>query len=216
MKKLLNDRRFRLVRNIVIIVLALWLLWFFLGMPAFTKQQAFRRAMKEHFLAPLAPEVYFGESDVVLSALANVDGIYVQTGLQFTGFSWQHGNYWSETTAADGVYIMPLFASGGVKDSPDVAVKADGARAELSFFDETEGVECVLESMGRQDGWFLFRFASDDKNISIDRPHSQSPIVTHGMYRYLDVDGHVQQRCSFTFISYDEAGTQLIQVKKNY
>lgn len=213
MKKLLNDRRFRLVRNIVIIVLALWLLWFFLGMPAFTRRQAFRRVMKSHFMAPQNPEVYFGE-DGVISALANVDGVYVQTGLQRSGLSWQYGSLWSETEATDGVYIIPLFAYGQLEDGPDVAVKADGARAELTFFDKSAEVEYTLESIGRQDGWFLFRFAAEDKRFDSDKPYSL--IIAHNMYRFLEVEGYMHSPCSFTFISYDAAGAQLLRVEKNY
>ena len=213
MKKLLNDRRFKLIRNIFITALALFLLWFFLGMPAFTKGQAFRRAMREHFLTPGPPEVFFGE-DSLISALAEVDGVYVQTGLQRSLLSWQHTDYFTETKAVDGVYIIPLLAYGQLEDGPDVAVKADGARAELTFFDKSAEVEYTLESIGRQDGWFLFRFAAEDKRFDPDKPYSL--IIAHNMYRFLEVEGYMHSPCSFTFISYDAAGAQLLRVEKNY
>ena len=119
MMKHLADRKFKLIRNAVIIVLALLLVWLLLGVPALTKTQAFRRAMREHFLVPKDPKVFFG-TDRSLSALAEVDGVYVQTCLG-KWIGWQHSN-WSETEAVDGVYIVPLFAQGQKIECPEVAV----------------------------------------------------------------------------------------------
>ncbi|MBR5730963.1 MAG: hypothetical protein IKX89_03320, partial [Firmicutes bacterium] len=132
MKRQPAARRYKLLRNVLLIVLGLFIFWFFLEAPALTKTQAFRRAMREHFLQPQDPEVCFGD-DGRISALAKVGDIYVQTGLgKNYGFMWDHA-FWSETEAVEGVYIVPLVAYGRLTDSPEVVVLAEGERAELTF-----------------------------------------------------------------------------------
>ena len=137
MKSRPANRKFILARNVMLIALSLLFLWFLFDTPALTSEQAFRRAMREHFLAPQDPQVFFGE-DGRLSALAEVDGIYVQVGVEKRGLKWQHG-LWTETEAVDGVYIVPLVAYGSSVDSPEVAVLAEGNRADLAFVPIREG-----------------------------------------------------------------------------
>ena len=206
MMKHLADRKFKLIRNAVIIVLALLLVWLLLGVPALTKTQAFRRAMREHFLAPKDPELYLG-TDGSLSALAEVGGVYVATGLQKTGIGWEHRN-WSETEAVDGVYIVPLFAQGQKIECPEVAVLAEGERAELIFTDYN-GQTQLLNSLGKQDGWFLFRFVRDDQY------RSGISVIDTGLFMYLDTPVG-EKNCSFVFVSYDAEGREIVRAEKTY
>ncbi len=205
MMKHLADRKFKLIRNAVIIVLALLLVWLLLGVPALTKTQAFRRAMREHFLVPKDPKVFFG-TDGSLSALAEVGGVYVQTCLG-KWIGWQHSN-WSETEAVDGVYIVPLFAQGQKIECPEVAVLAEGERAKLIFTDYN-GQTQLLNSLGKQDGWFLFRFVRDDQY------RSGISVIDTGLFMYLDTPVG-EKDCSFVFVSYDAEGRELIRVEKMY
>ena len=91
MKKISSSRGFKLIRNLLLIIAALIILWLVMGTPALTRNQAFRRAMREHFMTPKAPEVCFGE-DGFISALAEVEGpagnVYVQTRLRKSGLIW--------------------------------------------------------------------------------------------------------------------------------
>ena len=93
MKKQQTGRSYKLIRNILLIILALIVWWLILGTPALTKNQAFRRAMREHFLDPKDAEVFFGE-DGRISALAKADdpifNVYVQTGVRRSGLFWYH------------------------------------------------------------------------------------------------------------------------------
>ena len=209
MMKHLADRKFKLIRNAVIIVLALLLVWLLLGVPALTKTQAFRRAMREHFLAPKDPELYLG-TDGSLSALAEVGGVYVATGLQKTGIGWEHRK-WSETEAVDGVYIITsLITYGGrLKDYPEVAVKAEGENAELNFI--YQGETHPLSVVGKQNGWFLFRFEPSP----LTEGTSYSLFVSTQEYVRLGLPGG-ETDCSFVFVSYDAEGREVVRTEKNY
>ena len=209
MMKHLADRKFKLIRNAVIIVLALLLVWLLMGTPALTKTQAFRRAMREHFLAPKDPEIFFG-AEGSLSALAEVDGVYVQTGLQKTGIGWEHGN-WSETEAVDGVYIITSVVSYGGRhdDYPEVAVKAEGENAELNFI--YQGEVHPLSALGKQDGWFLFRFELSP----LTKGTSYSLFVSLQRYKMLGRPGG-EKDCSFVFVSYDADGREVVRAEKKY
>ena len=211
MKRLFSDRRFRLIRNILLILIAVLLCWILLGMPALTKAQTFRRAMREHFLKPKAPEVYFGE-DGYISALAKVNDMYVQTRVGRTGLRWDHF-YWSESEATDGVYIIPLFAYGRMTNSPEVAVLAEGERAELTFICE-DGAH-PMEYAGRQDGWFLFRFIKGEGRSSLDGS-AYSHFIRGNMYMHIGTPNAPKEPCSFLFVSYDASGNELQRVEKKY
>ena len=208
MKKHSASRKYLLLRNVIIILLALLLLWLLLGTPALSKNQAFRRAMREHFLAPQDAEVFFGE-DGWIAALAEVNGVYVQTGLKRSGLEWRH-DLWSETEALDGVCIVPLFAYGEMINSPEVSVLAEGERADLTFF--YNGESHLFESMGKQDGWFLFCY---DRAGSNDPSSSLREFWQTRWYRYLGTPAG-EKGCSFVFVSYDAEGRELIRVEKTY
>ena len=205
MKRQPAARRYKLLRNIVLIVLGLIIFWFLLGTPALTKTQAFRRAMREHFLQPQEPEVYFGK-DGRISALAKVGDIYFQTGLERDRLKWDHA-LWSETEAVDGVYIGPLVAYGRLADSPEVAVLAEGEKAELTFIDLERSYP--LNCIGKQDGWFLFQFKRDK-----DYSAGNGVIDSYG-YMYLGTPIG-EKGCSFLFVSYDAEGRELTRVEKTY
>ncbi len=208
MKKHSASRKYLLLRNVSIILLVLLLLWLFSGVPALSKNQAFRRAMREHFLAPKDAEVFFGE-DGWIAALAEVNGVYVQTGLKRSGLEWRH-ELWSETEALDGVCIVPLFAYGEMINSPEVSVLAEGERADLTFF--YNGESHLFESMGKQDGWFLFCY---DRAGSNDPSSSLREFWQTRWYRYLGSPAG-EKGCSFVFVSYDAEGRELIRVEKTY
>lgn len=215
MKNQSVNRKFILVRNALLIALSLLLLWFMLGMPALTRAQAFRRAMREHFLIPKDPQVFFGE-DGRLSALAEVDGIYVQTGVSRQPgikrwISWQH-YFWTETEAVDGVYIVPLVAYGSSVDSPEVAVLAEGNRADLAFV--YEGETHFLRSAGKQDGWFLFRFVREGDHYGSYQSSYDTFLETNG-FMTLGTPAS-SDHGSFIFISYDVNGKELQRVEKVY
>ena len=210
MKKQPAARRYKLLRNILLIVLVLLVFWFLLGAPALTKTQAFRRAMREHFLQPQDPEVFFGE-DGRISALAKVGDIYVQTGLGKDRMMWDHA-FWSETEAVDGVYIVPLYSCGINIDGPEVAVLAEGERAELTF--SAEGEELELIGYGRQDGWFLFQF---DVKIARDKaPSIYSHYLSGNTYMQIGSPAMHMGPCSFVFVSYDAEGREVVRTEKNY
>ena len=236
MKKQQTGRSYKLIRNILLIILALIVWWLILGTPALTKNQAFRRAMREHFLYPKDAEVFFGE-DGRISALAKVDdpifNVYVQTGVRRSGLFWYHG-LWSETemtndpTAAGyssslpaengqgSAYIIPLFAYGQMIDSPEVAVLPVGDAAEQIRTAELvfvfEGEQQRLELMGKQDGWFLFHFESDVWR----GPETEFKNFIRNM-EYKDL-GTPEGRtgCSFGFTAYDQNGRLLMNVVKKY
>ena len=209
------DRKFFLIRNVFLILLSLLLLWFMFDMPAFTKEQAFRRAMREHFLEPRDPEIIFGE-DGRLAALAEVDGVYVQTRVARQSgikrwISWQHA-FWTETEAVDGVYIIPLVAYGSRTDSPEVAVLAEGNSAELTFV--YEGESHPLAYGGKQDGWFLFRFVRDGSYNSSHPSRYDAFLESMGYMRLGTLPA--MDHGSFLFLSYDAAGNELKRVEKQY
>ena len=212
MKSLLRNRSWKLVRNALLILLGLFALWILFGMPALTKEQAFRRAMREHYLPPKDPQIFF-ETDGEISALAEVDGIYVQTVITKQGISWKHDR-WSETEASEGIYIVPLMASGRNQNSPEVAVLAEGDRADLTFI--YKGETHLLQSMGKQDGWFLFRFFIDSDSAEARSDYyyfvfldDYKSLDTPYKYRLLDP-------CSFLFVSYDKNGNELLRTEKHY
>ena len=170
MKSRPANRKFILARNVMLIALSLLFLWFLFDTPALTSEQAFRRAMREHFLAPQDPQVFFGE-DGRLSALAEVDGIYVQVGVEKRGLKWQHG-LWTETEAVDGVYIVPLVARGSSVDSPEVAVLAEGKRVCLFIFEQNHP---QLRSCGaKADGEMLDLFICQVEDQQVHRPAVQA------------------------------------------
>ena len=215
MKNRPANRTFILARNVLLIALSLMLLWFMLGMPALTRNQAFRRAMREHFLEPTDPEIIFGQ-DGRLAALAEVDGVYVQTGIAKPPgikrwISWQH-YFWTETEAIDGVYIIPLVAYGNMVDSPEVAVLADGDRADLAFV--YEGEIHSLRNAGRQDGWFLFQFVREGSYYNSYFSRYDAFLDSNGYMKFGTPSA--TDHGSFIFISYDAAGKELQRVEKNY
>ena len=55
------QKRWRAVRNLLLAAAMLVLIWILLGMPAFTKQQAFRRALRQNLLPDTRAEVTFGK-----------------------------------------------------------------------------------------------------------------------------------------------------------
>ena len=210
MKRGSVNRVHKLIRNVVIIVIGAFLLFLLLDTPAFTRQQAFRRAMREHFLQPQDAEVFFGE-DGMISALTRVGDVYVQTRVARYGLAWEHG-LWAETEATDGVYIVPLLAYGRMIDSPEVAVLAEGDHAELTLYWDKE--PHYLRSMGKQDGWFLFHFVIDSG--SADAMPDYYNFVYSQRYFYMDTPNRYPGPYRFLFVSYDENGSELKRVVKDY
>lgn len=210
MKSRPANRKFILARNVMLIALSLLFLWFLFDTPALTSEQAFRRAMREHFLAPQDPQVFFGE-DGRLSALAEVDGIYVQVGVEKRGLKWQHV-LWTETEAVDGVYIVPLVARGSSIDSPEVAVLAEGNRVDLAFV--YEGETHSLRNIGKQDGWFLFQFVREGDHGGSYQSAYDTFLETNG-FMTLGTPAAMDHG-SFIFISYDVNGKELQRVEKIY
>ncbi|MBP5168704.1 MAG: hypothetical protein ILP14_05810 [Oscillospiraceae bacterium] len=236
MKKQQTGRIYILIRNILLIILALIVWWLIMGTPALTRNQAFRRAMREHFLDPKNAEVFFGE-DGRISALAKADdpvfNVYVQTGVRRSGIFWYHG-LWSETEMTNdpatagyystlpeengqgSAYIIPLFAYGHMIDSPEVAVLPVGLdpkqihTAELVFV--FEGEQHRLELMGEQDGWFLFHFEQDVWRA----PETEYKNFIRNMeYKKLGTP-EGRTGCSFGFTAYDQNGRQVMNVIKKY
>ena len=235
MKKQSSGRSLKLIRNILLIILLLIVLWLVQGTPALTKDQAFRRAMREHFLEPKDAEVFFGE-DGRISALAEVKepgGVYVQTGIGRSGLFWEHG-LWSESakindpdlaglssggpsgTGEGSAYIIPLFAYGQMTDSPEVAVllpeeiKDQVKTVELVFIFEGESHQ--LDLVGEQDGWLLFHFEQD---VWRGPETGYKTFVRNHEYMKLDTP-EGRTGCSFVLMGYDRAGFPAVHVRKDY
>ena len=237
MKRSFSNRNNKLIRNVLLIVLALIVLWLVLGTPALTRAQAFRRAMREHFLDPRSPEVYFGE-DGRISALAKVDsdpgsGVYVQTALRRTGIAWEHG-MWSETamvndpelagvysgvpseTCEGSAYIIPLFAYGEMTDSPEVAVLPNGVAAEQLSYVELifvfDGEAHRMDLVGEQDGWYLFHFEQD---VWTGTDTGFKTFVRNHEYMKIGTP-EGRSGCRFIFAAYDQSGSRVMFVMKDY
>ena len=122
------QKRRRAVRNLVIVLLALVLTWVLLGMPAFTRQQAFDRTMRQNLLPETDVEIAFGNSawDSVSIFLGEKDGKVLQAAVQNKWLFWEVlGNYAAVTEPVNGVAIVPLVWD--LKDTagaPDILVRA--------------------------------------------------------------------------------------------
>lgn len=211
------QKRRRAVHNLVIVLLALALVWVLLGMPAFTRQQAFNRAMRQNLLPETEVEIAFGNSawGNVNIYLGEKDGRILQAAAQNKWLFWEVlGNYAAVTEPVNGVAIVPLVWD--LKDTagaPDILVRAEGVRGELTM--ELEGKVYPLIPDGKKDGWFLFRF---DREIERNPGSRYDNYVEGRMYTHIDNihSGAGTEGGTFRFTSYDESGAVAAQAERGF
>ena len=211
------QKRRRAVRNLVIVLLALVLTWVLLGMPAFTIQQVFDRAMRQNLLPEAEVEKSFGNSawDSVSIFLGEKDGRILQAAAQNKWLFWEVlDNCTAVTEPVNGVAIVPLVWDWeGTAGAPDILVRAEGVRAELVM--ELDGKDYPLTPDGKQDGWFLFRF---DREIDKDPGSRYNSFVEGGMYALVDSihSGAGIVGGTFRFTSYDGSGVVAAQAERGF
>lgn len=179
-----TKRKKRLIINTLLFIAAVFLLWALTGFDAVGKKSAFRRAMKEAVIFGVEPDTIIG-TDGRLSAIGIKDGTAYQAVIQKDRwFFYENSSMVSETPKTGEVFIVELRAYGEFHDSPEIAVKAEGSRAELSIVMDEGGKEHPLICEGMQDGWFLFRYDEEEFD---DRPSEGEFDLSDGeqAYEYL-------------------------------
>ncbi len=209
----------KLIRNLILICLVLFLFWAMAGMPAITAKGAFHRAMQENLTPQVKPESVL-KTNHGYTILGKDNGIWYQAAVSRRWWLfWDHYPAIGETEAQGDLYIVPLFLKDHILDTkkvmignwniPDVAVLADGYSAKLRV--EVNGIEVDCNYLGKQDGWFLFDLPTvGTKNYMsfanyycsyLDRLES-SPSTDQSLHG------------SFSFKSYDADGRVMLQQGK--
>ena len=159
----------RLIRNVAFVVIAFLLIWTAAGMPALTPKGAFRRTMRANLTPHVRPSVLL-KGDYGYSVLGESEGIWYQAAtVRKWWIFWDNYEATGETEAVDEVCIVPLFLKDeilrvkkrltGNWRIPDIAVQAEGESARL--YVQVNGAGKDLEPLGKQNGWFLFKYPSD-------------------------------------------------------
>ena len=216
MRRIKWTTKMRLIRNGILIVLLLLLVWIAAGTPALTAKGAFRRAMQENLTPQVQPEVVI-RHDRVTAILGKDRDVWYQVAVNRKWLIfWQHYSEMTETEDTENVCIVPLLMkemllyggrSGGIYYDkwrvPDMAVRAQGASAALSV--TVDGYERALDFEGIQDGWFCFSFVRDPVG-----PNNYNTFV-EDCRRYMDGELGIpaDPHGCFTFESYDESGNVL-------
>ena len=206
------QKRRRAVRNLLVALLALALIWILLGTPAFTKQQAFRRATRQYLLPDTEAEVIFGR-DGRRAVLGEKDGRMIQAAVSNSVFFWYTNEMVAVTEPVDGIYIVPLVAHGEFSDSAEMAVKAPGVGAELCL--EMDGKNYPLIADEKQGDWFLFRF---DREIERNTGSPYNVFVENDQFIYIDLEGVANPTFGgvFRFTSYNADGSTAAQADREF
>lgn len=207
------QKRWRAVRNLVIVLMALVLIWILLGMPAFTKQQAFRRALRQNLLPDTRAEVTFGK-DGRRAVLGENKGRMIQAAVSNSGFFWHTNGMAAVTEPVNGIYIVPLVAEGYMSDPAEMAVRAPGVRAELTL--EMDGRSYPLIADEKQDDWFEFHF---DREIERDTGSRYNVFVEFNQFTYIDLEDTPWNPTFggvFRFTSYNEDGSIAAQADREF
>ncbi|MBR0140048.1 MAG: hypothetical protein IJM17_07165 [Firmicutes bacterium] len=184
-------RRKRLIANTALALALLFVFWAFTGFDAVGKKAAFKKALKEALLPGMEPEIAVG-TDGRISVLAEKDGVVYQAAVQKDrGPFYTNSPMVSETKKTGEVYIVPLRAYGDLHDSPEMAVKAEGERAELSIVLDEGGKEHPLLPIGHENGWFTFGY---DREAFADRISDGEYDLADGeqAYEYLLSSPHMR------------------------
>ena len=101
-------------------------------------------------------------------------------------------------------------ALGELGDTPtNLLHAAEGENAEMNFI--YQGETHPLSVVGKQNGWFLFRFEPSP----LTEGTSYSLFVSTQRYVRLGLPGG-ETDCSFVFVSYDADGREVVRTEKNY
>ncbi len=203
--------RFRLIRNLAVACIAFLLIWILGGMPAFTKNGAFRRAMQENLIREVRPQFTIA-SDWDMVVMGEKDSTMYQVQVWRQGIFWYHNAEVAETRASEGLYIVPLLGYGDIEDAGDIAVLAEGTDARCSIF--LKGSDCAypLTLLENQDGWFCFAWRGTDET---------SPmwgLIHYGNCRRIDVKtpGTKDYHGLILFESYDMNGIVVQQGAREF
>ena len=213
-RKRLNipQKRRRAIRNLLLAAAALVLTWILAGMPAFSKEQAFDRALRQNLLPDTDAEVIFGR-DGRWAVLGEKDGRMIQAAVTNSGFFWYTTGMTAVTEATDGVYIVPLVTYGEFSDPAEMAVKAPGVRAELTL--ELDGRSYPLIADEKQGDWFRFRF---DRELEKGTGSRYDVFLETDQFFYIDGinTGADIVGGTFRFTSYDESGAVAAQAERGF
>ena len=215
MKKRLNipQKRKRAIRNVLLAAATLVLAWVVAGMPAFSKEQAFHRALRQNFMPETDAEVIFGR-DGRRAVLGEKDGKMYQAAVTNTGFLWYTAGMTAVTEGSDGIYIVPLIAYGNMSDPAEMAVRAPGVRAELTI--ELDGKSYPLIPDEKQGDWFEFRF---DREIERDTGSCYNVFVEYDCFLQIDredVPETAKPHGTFRFTSYNADGSIAAQADREF
>ena len=215
MKKRLNipQKRKRAIRNVLLAAAALVLAWVVAGMPAFSKEQAFHRALRQNFMPETDAEVIFGR-DGRRAVLGEKDGKMYQAAVTNTGFLWYTAGMTAVTEGSDGIYIVPLITYGNMSDPAEMAVRAPGVRAELTI--ELDGKSYPLIPDEKQGDWFEFRF---DREIERDTGSRYNVFVEYDCFLQIDredVPETAKPHGTFRFTSYHADGSIAAQAAREF
>ena len=215
MKKRLNipQKRKRAIRNVLLAAATLVLAWVVAGMPAFSKEQVFHRALRQELLPEADAEVIFGRGGR-RAVLGEKDGKMYQAAVTNTGFLWYTAGMTAVTEGSDGIYIVPLITYGNMSDPAEMAVRAPGVRAELTL--EMDGRSYPLIADEKQDDWFEFHF---DREIERDTGSRYNVFVEFNEFTYIDLEDTPWNPTFggvFRFTSYNEDGSIAAQAAREF
>lgn len=215
MKKGLNipQKRKRAARNLLLAVFALTLAWIMMGMPSFTKNQAFNRALRQHLLPEARAEMVFGD-DSPRIVLGEKDGRMLQAEIWGWKMLWSAEGTLSVTEQTDGVYIVPLCSRVSRYDPPEIVVRSEGLRAELTM--EMDGKSYPLIADGKQGDWFVFRFDRDTVRAGEAR---YNIFVEGDQFSYIDSEDFPRNTTfsgTFHFIAYNADGSIAAQAEREF
>ena len=204
--------RFRLIRNLAVACIAFLLIWILGGMPAFTKNGAFRRAMQENLIREVRPQFTIA-SDWDMVVMGEKDSTMYQVQVWRQGIFWYHNAEIAETRASEGLYIVPLLGYGDIEDAGDIAVLADGTDARCSIFLKGSDYAYPLTRIESQDGWFCFVW---EGRTTGDSP--MADFIDSGSCRWMDVKlpGSKSYHGTILFESYDMNGIVVQQGAREF
>ncbi len=212
-------RKRMLAVNTLLILAIVLIIWAFAGFDAVGRKGAFKRALMEAMLPAMEPEIYTN-TDGRVSALAEKDGVVYQAVIyKDRWFFWDNSPMVSRTEKSGDIYVVPLRAYGDLHDAPEVAVKAEGVRAELAIQLFEGGLEHPLILTEARDGWFLFCYDRADRDYeSLNGEFDlfcgeqayeyllRSPVYTSPFGIYSEPYGTAEFHGRFIFRSFDESG----------
>lgn len=207
------QKKKRAFRNLLLAVFALILAWILMGMPSLTREQAFNRALRQHLLPEASAEMIFGE-DTPQLILGEKDGRMFQAGIWGRRLLWSTEDQLSVTEQTDGVYIVPLQERVARYDPPEVVVRAEGLRAELTM--ELDGKSYPLIADGKQGDWFVFRF---DREIEKGSGSRYNTFVEEELFSFIDCEdfpGDITYSGTFHFTAYNADGSIAAQAERGF